>query len=160
MSTGFSVRVRRGEREVEVSGTEEFVRDMFETLVEDYLTAPRIPAAGATQSESGGAALLSLDGEPGQFRDLLNRAKGATAPQRCLMAAVVLYKQGVQSVGRDDIHRMFEEAMESQINFYREAGACVKAGWMTKVSGDEKRYRVTNSGLHKVNELAGVSEGT
>ena len=62
--TAYALRVRRGDREVEVQGpSEEWVREMLTELVEEH-----IPAAGAAVvSAAAGAAVMTAgdgDGPP------------------------------------------------------------------------------------------------
>ena len=151
MTVPFAIRVRRGDREVEVHGSEEFVREMLDELLEEHLRPAPRPLAGAP----------SVAGvEEQTFRELLNAAPNATAAERCVIAAHVLFARGQQSFGRDEVVQLFEEAMERQPNFYREVPNAVRSGWLTRAQGeaDGKRFRLTASGVARVRELVGAQE--
>lgn len=153
-STTYAIRVRRGDREVEVQGpSEEFVREVLTELVEEHLTT----SAGTIAAPVGRAGEASTNGQGGDtrtFRELLNAAPSASAAEKCLLAAYVLHQQGEPSFGSDDVNRVFDEAMERQINFHREIRTAVQRGWAARAQGDA-RYRIVHSGILRVRELSG-----
>jgi hypothetical protein len=155
MTTNFVIRVRRGDREVEVQGpSEEFVREVLTELVEEHLNTGTAVTTVAPGTRSGEASTNGQGGDTRSFRDLLNAAPSSTAAEKCLLAAYLLHQQGQPSFGSDDVNRVFDEAMERQINFHREVRTAVQRGWAARAQGDA-RYRIVHSGILRVRELTG-----
>jgi hypothetical protein len=153
--TAYALRVRRGDREVEVQGpSEEWVREMLTELVEEH-----IPAAGAAvvSAAAGAAVMTAGDGDGRTFRELLIAAPGCTAAEKLLLAAYSLAQQGHLTFGRDDVTRAFEDAMETQVNFHRELKAANQRGWITRAS-EPNRFRLVSGGVARVRDLTGTAE--
>ena len=154
--TDFAIRVRRGDREVEVQGpTEEWVRDMVTELIEEHFPAAPGTALVPTTATPAPAAVGNADTRT--FRELLIAAQGSTAAEKLLLAAYYLAQQGQLTFGRDDVTRAFEEAMESHINFHREVKAANQRGWVTRAS-EPNRFRLVTGGIARARELTGAGE--
>ena len=153
----FSIRVRRGDREVEVQGpTEEWVRDQLTELIEEHFTTTsttgQAPVGSGAESSTNGHGA----GDDRTFRELLNEAPSTSAAEKCLLAAYVAYQQGQPSFGSEDVTRQFTDAMEPQINFHREVKVAVRRGWVARAEAN--RYRIVNAGINRVRELTGALE--
>lgn len=162
-TTAFEVRVRRGDREVEVQGpTEEFVRELLTELVEEHFqSAPRTslaPESVAAPADGGNADSGNAAGDDRSLQELVNAAPRASAAEKVALAAYVLRGRGQDSFGRDDVRRLFDEAMERDINFHREVTKAARRGHVMRAMGGVNRYRLTNTGLAHVRNLTGATE--
>lgn len=156
-----SIRVRRGVVEIEVTGTEEFCRKQSEKLFGEYMRD------AGTVSPDEQLVERRPKREPDSrdlrsprsytFRDMLNKAVGATAAEKLLMAGYFLADtKGQTSFDAVAAAQVFDQVYEALPNFSREFEKAAKAGWLVKTdSEDGKRnsFEFSKSGWLKVQSL-------
>jgi hypothetical protein len=169
------VRVRRGSIEVEVAGTEPFVREMSEALLREYLSdadyevvedAPDVSGASSTVARfvqtPAGDAQFGMPTGISTFREMLNEATTSTVAEKVIMAGYLVMAGGADGFGTPDLARHFDSAYERQPNFPREIAKAAKAGWLMKsTTGDDRRtqFKLTHRGIRRVQELLHSVEG-
>jgi hypothetical protein len=165
----YTIRVRQGDREVEVAGTEEFVREMIPELIATHLDPPDFVVSSVEGPVS--AAALSIGNGPvaaipqvaPSFRDMLNTAARATAAEKVLLAGYFIMSQGNETFDAGSASELFDSAYETKPNFSREFEKAAKRGYMIKVRGGDGRrllFRLTHRGIGRVRELMNLQEAT
>jgi hypothetical protein len=159
MTASFTIRIRRADREVELQGTEEFVRELAGELLDQYLGPP---VAGELQAKERLPKTVppveGVRGRPRGFRELLAAAGDVTAAERCVLAAYTLYSQGTSTFDKDSVLQLFDESFERQPNFWREIPKAARQGWVMKAPGEPRTFKLTNAGIARVRELVGQVE--
>lgn len=176
----FVVRVRRGLVEVEVRGTETFVREMSSDLFDQYLVddgaveardyevveEPARPRQGVPAVSVQGQQLLFAPNPvmpplAMTFRDMLNGAGNPSAAERVLMAGYFLMAEGNEGFDAASAAELFTTAYESKPNFSREFERAAKLGWITRTRSNDPRrftFRLTHRGIEHVRQLMNAKE--
>lgn len=155
----YGVRIRRGDRELEVWGSTEFVETQLERLGSQQLVSQeaKLPSMEKTLT---GAKEFSL-------AEFLRQTEPSNHFHRITSIGYFLEKvRGQSAFTRVDIVKAYEEAKErysSIPNVYRDVGKCVSRGLLMQKKGEssgEESYVVTSSGDKWVEERLALSRIT
>jgi hypothetical protein len=161
------IRIRQGNSEVEVAGTEQFVREMLAELVPLHIDSASAGSSRSEHSISSGP-VPTANGYPAgispiapSFRDMLNAAPRASAAEKVLLAGYFTMAEGNDTFDASSAIELFNSAYEKTPNFSREFEKAAKQGYMVKARGGDGRrmsFRLTHRGIERVRQLANAEE--
>lgn len=149
---GFCVRVRRGDVEVEVWGSREFVEETFEKLKNEFLQEG-VEATGAGGTQPQLREMTFTEYLANEAKRIGREPDALKGYEKILLIGYYLYTVEKRDFAYDDVERLKEEARLSGLENPRQyMGMLIRKGFVSeaRVDGGKKVFRMLRRGIQYV----------
>jgi hypothetical protein len=149
--SGYGIKIRKGDVEVEVWGSREFVEATFEKLKEEFLKRSEVIEFQAIKQPSSAATFAEYLAE--EAKVIGREPDNLKGYEKILLIGYYIYTRENRDFTYDDVERLKAEARLSGLENPRQyMGILIRRGYVseTGVEGGKKVFRILRRGLQYV----------